>query len=77
MQGFEVLGRWLVVLGLVLAVIGGFIWLASRVPWLKQIPGTIHFQLGGVTIIFPLLASIVLSIVLSLILNGIARFFRH
>jgi hypothetical protein len=77
MQGFDALGKWLVVAGVILAVIGGIIWIVSRIPGLRQLPGTIHLNLGGVTVIFPLLASIVLSLVLTLILNIIARILRH
>ena len=77
MQGFDVIGRWLVILGVVLIFLGGSIWLASRFPGLRDFPGTIHLNLGGVTFIFPLLASIVLSVVLTLILNVIGRIIKH
>jgi hypothetical protein len=77
MIGLDTIGRWLVVAGLGLAVLGGAIWLLSRVfPTLSQIPGTIRIQTGGFTCVFPLLASIVLSIVLTIVLNLIVRFLR-
>ena len=77
MQGFDVLGRWLVILGLVIAVIGGIVWLVGRVPGLKQLPGNITINLGGITCIFPLLGSILISILLTVVLNLVARILRH
>jgi hypothetical protein len=77
MTGLEAVGRWLVIAGVVLAVVGGLVWLASRFfPNLSQIPGTIRIQGAGVTCIFPILASIVLSILLTIVLNIIARFIK-
>jgi hypothetical protein len=77
MMGLDTIGRWLVIAGLGLVLLGGTIWFLSRVfPNLSQLPGTIRIQSGGFTCVFPLLASIVLSIVLTILLNLIARFLR-
>lgn len=74
MPGFEAIGRWLVIGGIGLAVLGGIIWLAARLfPNLDQFPGTIRIQGAGFTCVFPLLASIILSILLTILLNVIAR----
>jgi hypothetical protein len=75
MPGFEALGRWLVIGGLVIAILGGIIWLVARLfPNLGQFPGTIRIQSGGLTCVFPILASIIFSIILTILLNLIARF---
>ncbi len=77
MTGLEAIGRWLVIAGVGLALLGGLIWLLSKVfPNLSQFPGTIRIQGAGVTCIFPILASIVLSILLTIVLNVIARFLK-
>ena len=73
MQGFESLGRWLVFLGVVIVIIGGIIWLLSRIPGLKDLPGTLQINLGSLTCIVPILASIVLSILLTVMINIILR----
>jgi hypothetical protein len=73
MDNFAVIGRWLLIAGIAIALIGGIIWLLSRIPGINQIPGTIKIQGSGFTCIIPLLASIVISIVLTLVLNLIAR----
>lgn len=74
MPGLESLGRWLVVGGLAIVVLGGLLWLVARLfPGLSQFPGTIRIQNGTFTCVFPLLASIILSIVLTILLNLISR----
>lgn len=76
MSFLALMGRWLVVGGLVIAALGGFLWLAARLfPNLNQFPGTIRVQSGGLTCVIPILASIILSIVLTLLLNLAARLF--
>jgi hypothetical protein len=74
MNNLEVLGRWLLVIGLGIAILGGILWLLSRLfPNLSQLPGTIRIQTGSITCIFPILAMIVLSILLTIILNVIIK----
>lgn len=73
MDNLMLIGRWLVIAGIALAVIGGLIWLVGRIPGIGSFPGTIRFQSGGLTCVIPLLASVILSIVLTIVLNVIAR----
>ncbi len=78
MDSLITLGRWLFFGGIFLALLGGSIWLLAKVfPGISQLPGTIRIQTGGVTCVFPILASIILSIVLTIVLNLIARFFNR
>jgi hypothetical protein len=71
------MGRMLVLLGVVLVVVGGLLWLGSalggKVPFLGRLPGDIHVQRGNWSFYFPLTTSIVLSIVLTLILAMLSR----
>jgi len=67
------LGRALIVLGVVIAVVGLFLVFFDRVPWLGRLPGHIHVQRGNWTFYFPLGTSILLSIVLTLVLWLIGR----
>jgi Protein of unknown function (DUF2905) len=71
------LGRMLVLLGVVLAVLGGMLWLGGalggKIPFLGRLPGDIHVQRGNWSFYFPLTTSIILSIVLTLILAFLSR----
>lgn len=76
MENLAVIGRWLVIAGVVLAILGGILWLLSRVPGVSSLPGTIRIEGTGFTCLIPLLASIVLSLVLTLVLNLVIRLFN-
>jgi hypothetical protein len=41
------LGRSLLVMGLVVALVGVVLMLAGRVPWLGRLPGDIYIQRGN------------------------------
>jgi hypothetical protein len=77
MENFPMMGRWLMAVGLGIALLGGLIWLLGKIPALRNLPGTIKLEGSGFTCVFPILASIVLSILLTIVLNIIARFFNH
>jgi hypothetical protein len=62
------LGRTLIVIGLVIAVVGIVLVLAGRLPWLGRLPGDIAIQRGNWTFYAPLGTSILLSLALTLIL---------
>jgi Protein of unknown function (DUF2905) len=67
----------LVLLGVVLVVLGGMLWLGGalggKIPFLGRLPGDIHVQRGNWSFYFPLTTSIILSIVLTLILAFLSR----
>jgi hypothetical protein len=61
------LGKSLLVIGLVVALVGGVLMLAGRVPWLGRLPGDIYVQRGNWSFYFPLMTSIIVSVVLTLL----------
>lgn len=68
------LGRWLVVLGLVLVVVGVVLVFADRIPWLGRLPGDIRIGRGNWRVYFPLATSLLISVILTVLLN---LFFRR
>ena len=76
MPNLEILARWLVIIGIGIAVLGGILWLVSRIPGLSSLPGTIKIEGSGFTCVIPLLAMIVISVVLTVLLNLAARWFK-
>lgn len=73
MPNLEVIGRWVFIFGITLAVVGGVIWLLGRIPGLHELPGTIKIETSGLTCLIPLLASIVISLVLTIVMNILIR----
>lgn len=67
------LGRLLIFLGLLLALIGGVILFAGKIPGLGRLPGDILIQRRNVTFYFPIATSLLISIVLSLIFWLLSR----
>lgn len=59
------LGKTLVVMGLVVALVGVILMLAVRVPWLGRLPGDIYVQRGNWSFYFPLATSIIVSVLLT------------
>ena len=62
-------GRILLAVGVVLAVVGALLMLFGRFP----LPGDFTFRSGGVTVYIPLATGIILSIVLTVALNLLLR----
>lgn len=73
----ETIGRFLMLAGIVLFLIGGAAFLAAKfgLP-LGRLPGDIRIEGQNSTFYFPLATSIFISIVLTILLNVIARLFR-
>lgn len=76
-MNLEGVGRWLLLLGIGIALVGAVIWLAGRFfPNLGQLPGTIRIQGSGFTCLIPILGSIILSVLLTVVLNLLAKFLK-
>jgi hypothetical protein len=60
-------GKALIALGLLLALVGVVLVFVGRVPWLGRLPGDIHVQRGDWTFYFPLATSLLLSAALTLV----------
>jgi hypothetical protein len=73
MGGPSDLGRLLVIVGGLLAVLGVIILLAGKVPFLGRLPGDIFYRRGGFTFYFPIVTCLVLSLILTLVLRLLRR----
>lgn len=63
------IGRLLVIMGVLLAVVGLVFMIGGRIPFLGRLPGDISFSRGNTQVYVPLATSIVISLVLTLLLN--------
>jgi hypothetical protein len=67
------MGKSLVLVGSVVIVLGGLVWLLSKTPLLGRLPGDIRIERPGFTCLVPLASSIILSLVLTIVLNIVVR----
>ena len=74
----ENLARYLVIGGIILILIGGGVYLASRfgIP-IGRLPGDIRIERGNGLFYFPIVTSCLLSILLTIVLNIIIRFLNR
>jgi uncharacterized protein YybS (DUF2232 family) len=62
------LGRFLVIVGLILAAVGALLWSGLGKGWLGRLPGDIHYTRGNFNFYFPLVTCMLLSLRATLIL---------
>lgn len=71
------IGKWLLLGGVILFVLGGAFWLAGKIGLpLGELPGDIHAKGERWSIHFPIATCIVISIVLTVLLNLVARLIK-
>jgi hypothetical protein len=70
---FDGLGKILLVLGLILAIIGGSLMLLPKIPWIGRLPGDIFISGEKVSFYFPITTCIILSIILTVLLYFFKR----
>jgi hypothetical protein len=73
MNGFNEMGKFLILIGVLLVTLGLFISFFPKIPYLGKLPGDIHIKRDNFEFFFPLGTSILLSIILTIILNLIFR----
>lgn len=66
-DGVQYIGKFLILLGLIVAAIGGLLLLSGKIPWIGRLPGDIIIQRRNFTFYFPLATSILLSLILTLL----------
>ena len=73
----ENFGRFLMIGGIILFVVGGLVLLASKfgIPF-GRLPGDIRIERDGFSFYFPLVSSILISIVLTILFNLIIRLIK-
>ena len=68
------LGKAILILGAVLILTGGLIWLLGRAGLpLGRLPGDLHIQREGISCYVPIVSMIVVSILLTIVLNIVVR----
>lgn len=72
------IGKWIALVGLGLAAVGGAVWLAARVGVpLGSLPGDVRIDRPGFSFRLPIVTCIVLSVILTVLANIILRLMRR
>jgi DUF2905 family protein len=67
------IGKLLIIVGGFIVVVGLFLALGLRIPYLGKLPGDISINRGNVHFYFPIVTGLLLSLVLTLLLNVFFR----
>ncbi len=70
------MGRWMMLAGGALFLMGVLFWLGGRLPWFGNLPGDIVVKRDNFTLYMPLGTMLLLSVLLTIALNVIGRLFR-
>lgn len=66
-DGVQYIGKFLILLGLIVAAVGALLLFSGKIPWIGRLPGDIMIQRRNFTFYFPLATSILLSLILTLV----------
>jgi hypothetical protein len=72
-------GRVMLVIGIIVAVLGGLLMLLGNLPFFKNLgslPGDIRIQGEGFSCFIPIASMILISILLTIVLNIIVRLLK-
>ncbi len=73
MEPFGQIGKFLIITGVIIILLGGLLFLVGKIPFIGRLPGDIIIERKNFTFYFPLGTSILLSIILSLLLWLLSR----
>ncbi len=62
------LGKVLMVVGLIVALMGLILWSGFGKDWLGNLPGDIHYRKGNFSMHFPIVTGLLVSAILTLVL---------
>ena len=64
----QIIGKYLIIAGLMLIVVGGLFLLSGKIEWLGRLPGDILVKREKAVFYFPITTCILASVILSIIL---------
>ena len=70
------LGKFIMIIGVIITLSGLVIWSGFAPRWLGRLPGDIRIERGHSAFYFPIVTCIILSILLSLLLSFFSIFRR-
>jgi len=74
MFNFETLGKYVILTGIFIVILGLLLTFWNKIPFLGKLPGDIIIEKGNFQFFFPIATGIVISIILTIVINIIIRF---
>ena len=74
MDSLNQIGQFLIIVGILIACVGGILLFSDRLGWLGRLPGDILIERDNFTLYMPITTSILLSLLLSFLLYIMGRF---
>ncbi|MCL2844075.1 MAG: DUF2905 domain-containing protein [Chitinivibrionia bacterium] len=71
-MNFAEVGRFLLVAGVSITIIGVFFLLSDKLP-IGQLPGDVNFSRGSIQISLPIMTCILLSVALTIVVNFFSK----
>ncbi len=72
----QLIGRGVLIVGIILTILGGLLMLIARIPLfgnLGNLPGDIRIEGQGFSCMIPIVSMILISVVLTIVLNIVVR----
>ncbi|MCD6169715.1 MAG: DUF2905 domain-containing protein [Candidatus Latescibacteria bacterium] len=73
MFGLSSIGKFIIIVGILLVITGMLIASVDKLPFLGRLPGDIFVRKGNFSFYFPVVTCLVLSVVLTILLNLFLR----
>lgn len=62
------LGKFLVIVGLLMAGVGAMLWMGIGKSWFGRLPGDIHYSKDNFSFHFPIVTCLIISVVLTVLM---------
>jgi hypothetical protein len=69
MAGFSLMGKALILTGVILLLLGLLITYGNKIPWIGKLPGDMVIRRDNFSLYFPFTSCIIISIILTLIFS--------
>ncbi len=69
MTPFTEIGKFLIVIGVIIVLLGILVSIDPKIPLIGKLPGDIYIKKNGFSIYFPITTCIIISIILTLLFS--------
>jgi hypothetical protein len=73
MSSFESIGKYLIVIGIFIVILGIVVMFWNKIPLLGKLPGDILINKGDFKFFFPITTGIIISVAVTVFINIIIR----